>query len=77
MTPELHIEPLVHFTDLILAIGLIGLGLSILAVVITVEIYYFRKGGGQHGKALQKTEKPNAHKRPYVGNACGGDWYRR
>lgn len=39
---ELHIEPLVHFTDLILAIGLIGLGLSILAVVITVEIYYFR-----------------------------------
>lgn len=41
---ELHIEPLVHFTDLLLAVGLIGLGLSILAIVVTVEIYYFRKG---------------------------------
>lgn len=48
---ELHIEPLVHFADLILSIGLIGLGLSILAVVITVEIYYFRKGGKNRGKA--------------------------
>lgn len=45
MTPELHIEPLVHFTDLLLAIGLIGLGLSILAIIITVEICYFRGGG--------------------------------
>ena len=35
----LYIEPLVNVADLILAIGLIGLGLSILAVVITVEIY--------------------------------------
>lgn len=47
---ELHIEPLVHFTDLLLAIGLIGFGLSILAIVITVEICYFRKGGKKHGK---------------------------
>lgn len=44
MTPELHIEPLATIGDLILSIGLIGLGLSILAVIITVEIYYFRGG---------------------------------
>lgn len=53
MTPELHIEPLVHFTDLLLAIGLIGLGLCGFAIVITVEICYFRKGGNKSGKTLQ------------------------
>lgn len=58
MTPELHIEPLVHFTDLLIAIGLIGLGLSILAVLITVEIYYFRGGVAKSGKTLQSSARP-------------------
>ena len=61
MQPELHIEPLVNFADLILAIGLIGLGLSILAVVITVEIYHFRKGGAEHDAARNRGKHKEFH----------------
>ena len=56
MTPELYIEPLVTIADLLLAIGLIGLGLSIGAIIITVEIYYFR-GGKYHGKTGAQPER--------------------
>lgn len=56
---ELHIEPLVHFTDLLLAIGLIGLGLSILAILITVEIYYFRNP--KYIKEYYRKEREKKH----------------
>lgn len=51
----LYIEPLVNFADLILAIGLIGLGLSILAIIITVEVCYFRGGGKNESNRSRKT----------------------
>jgi|GEM_PF-6137193 len=40
---ELTITPLCDIFDLLLGIGLILLGLSLLAIVITTEICYFRK----------------------------------
>jgi hypothetical protein len=55
---ELHIEPLCSIFDLLLGIGLIALGLSILAIVITVEIYYFRGGVAKSGKTLQSSARP-------------------
>ena len=42
---ELHIEPLCSIFDLLLGIGFIALGLCGLAVIATIEIYHFRKGG--------------------------------
>lgn len=42
---ELHIEPLCDIFDLLLGIGLIGLGLCGFAIIITIEICYFRRGG--------------------------------
>ena len=79
---ELHIEPLVNFADLILAIGLIGLGLCGLAIIITVEIYYFRnpkviaektkKGAQTHGKAVQQNSRIDRKYRPYARRVCFG-----
>lgn len=40
---ELHIEPICSIFDLLLGIGLIALGLCGFAIIITVEICYFRK----------------------------------
>lgn len=54
----LYIEPLVTVADLLIAIGLIGLGLSIGAIIITVEIYYFRGGVAKSGKTLQSSTRP-------------------
>ena len=48
----LTITPTADIFDLLLGIGLIALGLSILVVVVMVEIFYFRKGGRQ-GDRLQ------------------------
>jgi hypothetical protein len=50
---ELHIEPLVTVADLLIAIGLIGLGLSILAIIITVEICYFRGGKNESNRSCK------------------------
>lgn len=61
---ELTITPLADIFDLLLGIGLIALGLSILAVVITVEIYHFRKGGLRNeGNRCRKNhgERPAVH----------------
>lgn len=54
---ELHIEPLCKTTDLLLGIGLILLGLCILAIIITVEICYFRKGGAAHDAARNRRKR--------------------
>lgn len=66
---ELHIEPLCKTTDLLLGIGLILLGLCILAIIITVEICYFRnpkyikeyyrKEREKHGKTVQQSARPD------------------
>lgn len=62
----LYIEPLVTVADLLIAIGLIGLGLSGLAVIITVEYCYFRKGGTKRGETLQNPTRPAQGKRHHL-----------
>lgn len=79
---ELHIEPLYKTTDLLLGIGLILLGLCILAIIITVDICYFRnpkiiaektkKGAQTHGKAVQQNSRPDRKHRPYARRVCFG-----
>lgn len=54
---ELRIIPLVNVADLLIAIGLIGLGLCGFAIVITVEICYFRKGGIVHDAARNRKKR--------------------
>ena len=52
-----NVEPLVDIFDLLLALGLIALGICGLAVVITVEVYHFRKGGKSSDKACAKPSR--------------------
>lgn len=40
-----HVEPLVDFLDLALALGLIALGFSFLAISATIYFCHLRKGG--------------------------------
>ncbi len=56
---ELHIEPLADIFDLLLGIGLIGLGLCGLAVIITVEIFYFRNP--KYIKEYYRKEREKKH----------------
>ena len=48
----LHVEPLVDFLDLALALGLVALGASILVMIAVIYIFHFLKGGNERGKAL-------------------------
>lgn len=54
---ELTITPICDIFDLLLGIGLIALGLCGLAIVITVEIFYFRRGGRKHGKTCAEHQR--------------------
>lgn len=54
---ELTITPICDIFDLLLGIGLIALGLCGIAIVITVEIFYFRRGGKKHGKTIRKSAR--------------------
>ena len=62
MECELIITSQATIFDLLLGVGLIGLGLSIMAVMITIEICYFRnqkKGAKKHGKTIQQGARPD------------------
>jgi hypothetical protein len=75
-----HVEPLVDIFDLLLALGFIALGICGLAVVITVEIYYFRKGGKKHGKTVQAASHQacgvRLHKRNPRQRVTAYPWHR-
>lgn len=70
---ELHIEPLCSIFDLLLGIGLIALGLCGFAIVITVEIYYFRRRKGEAAyDAARDGRKCQAL--PYAGRSIRSAW---
>ena len=54
---ELTITPLCDIFDLLLGIGLIALGVCGWIVIITIEIYYFRRGGKKHGKTCAEHQR--------------------
>ena len=62
MACELIITSQATIFDLLFGLGFIALGLAIMAVLITVEICYFRnqkKGAKKHGKTIQQGTRPD------------------